>query len=517
LRDRAVLGVLLVRSGSRASMDEVAEAIWADRPPPTYRKVVQGCVVRLRRELGDDTIATVDGGYQLLIDADDVDVPRFETFIDAAESALETGDPRQALEQARDALELWRGDPYPELVGWPPAEAEAQRLSELRMSAEDVEVEALLTTGRCAAAAARAQALVPSSPYRETRWALLARAQYAAGRQADALETLRTLRATLVDDLGVDPSREISSLEAAMLRHDPSLDLPSAVGSGRWLFSRTGKVVAAVLVVAALLGLVVALDQRRRASDAAAQAAAAEATTEGVRLGELASRQSRPTVALALAAQALALDDSTSVRARAMTTFGNFADLLSTGVAPPGRWPAESALAVSADGSMRATAYAAAIELVVAGRTTRRLITPTDHPTALAFSPDGRYLAAGMSELGFPTTGSTIVWSTRSGAQVAAFDSGDGAVRAHVFSADDASIWSYGADGIHQWDLTGSHSLVRTGDGDAVAFVADSVVLSMGDESVRPWIDYACRLAGRPLTPQEWREVVGDRPYSPIC
>ena len=53
LRDRAALGVLVVRSGARASMDEVAAAIWGDRRPATYTKVVQGCVMRPRRELGD--------------------------------------------------------------------------------------------------------------------------------------------------------------------------------------------------------------------------------------------------------------------------------------------------------------------------------------------------------------------------------------------------------------------------------------------------------------------------------
>jgi DNA-binding SARP family transcriptional activator len=517
LRDRAVLGVLLVRSGSRASMDEVAEAIWGDRPPTTHRKVVQGAIVRLRKELGEEAISTVDGGYRLDLATDEIDVDRFERLIDAAESALAEGEARAALRDARAALDLWRGDPYQELPGWPPAEAEAQRLTERRMSAEDVEIESLLLSGRCDPAVARAQSLISSTPYREGRWALLARAQYASGRQADALETIRTLRTTLQDDLGVDPSREIVSLESAMLRQDPSLDLPSAVASGRWLFSRTGKVVAAARVFATLLGAGVALDQRRRAGDAAARATAAQATSEALRLGELASTQTSPTLALALAAQALALDDSTAVRARALTTYGNFAHLISTGRPPPGGWPAESTVAVSPDGSMRATARNASIELVVAGRTTRRLITPGDHPTALTFSPDGQYLAAGMSQLGFPTTGATVVWNTTSGTQVAAFDSGDGAVRAHVFSADDTSIWSFGDDGIHQWDLTGSQSLVRTAHGEPVAFVSDSVVLSIGDDSVRPWIAYACRLAGRPLTTEEWRGVVGDRPYAPTC
>ena len=62
LRDRAVLGVLVVRAGSYASMDQLADAIWGERRPATFKKVVQGCVVRLRRELGDQAIRTHGGG-----------------------------------------------------------------------------------------------------------------------------------------------------------------------------------------------------------------------------------------------------------------------------------------------------------------------------------------------------------------------------------------------------------------------------------------------------------------------
>ncbi|MFT3873750.1 MAG: BTAD domain-containing putative transcriptional regulator [Nocardioides sp.] len=517
LRDRAVLGVLVVRTGSTVEMSELADAIWGDRPPVTHRKVVQGCVVRLRRQLGEDSIATREGGYSLVLPADEVDTSLFEALVDTAQSALDEGDPRRAAERAGDALELWRGDPYPELPEWAPAQAEAQRLRELREIARDVEVEATLLSGRAASAAVLAEALASVTPYREERWALLARAQYAAGRQADGLATLRMLRDTLAEDLGIDPSPEIAALETAMLRQDPSLDLPSSVGSGRWLFSRTGRIVAAVLALVTVVGIGVALHQRSRANHASQQAAAARDTTEALRLGELASTQTNPSVALALAAEALSVDDSEAVRTRALDTLGNFSDLLSTGTPPAEGWPEESSVAASPDGRTMATARAAAIQLTKDDRPTRRLMTPTDNPTALTFSPDGRYLAAGMSELGFAPTGSTVVWDVESGAEVATFDSGDGAVQAHVFAPDGSSVWSFGDDGIHRWDLTASHALARTMDGDPVMFRAGDLTMSIRDPSVARWITYACGLAGRPLTPVEWREYVGDRPYAPTC
>ena len=49
------------------------------------------------------------------------------------------------------------------------------------------------------------------SPLRERRWALLSLAQYLAGDQADALDTLRRARRRLSDELGLDPGTEITS------------------------------------------------------------------------------------------------------------------------------------------------------------------------------------------------------------------------------------------------------------------------------------------------------------------
>ena len=70
---------------------------------------------------------------------------------------------------------------------------------------------------------AEAQALVARQPLRERRWALLALAQYQAGRQGEALRTLRQARTVLATELGVDPGPELVALEQAILRQDPEL------------------------------------------------------------------------------------------------------------------------------------------------------------------------------------------------------------------------------------------------------------------------------------------------------
>jgi class 3 adenylate cyclase len=52
-------------------------------------------------------------------------------------------------------------------------------------------------------------------------------ALYRSGRQADALRAYQQARRTLVDEIGLEPSRELQALEQAILVQDPSLDSPT--------------------------------------------------------------------------------------------------------------------------------------------------------------------------------------------------------------------------------------------------------------------------------------------------
>src|SRR4051812_40541956 len=48
-RDRVVLSALVVRAGEPISTDALADALWEEAPPASWAKVLQGCVVRLRK------------------------------------------------------------------------------------------------------------------------------------------------------------------------------------------------------------------------------------------------------------------------------------------------------------------------------------------------------------------------------------------------------------------------------------------------------------------------------------
>jgi DNA-binding SARP family transcriptional activator len=222
-RDRVVLAALVARAGQVLTPDELADAVWGEQPPVSWHKNLQGCISRLRRALGGDGIVTTSQGYRLTVPADTMDAGQFERLVSRAEEMVRLGESDRAAYTAAQALALWRGRALPELEEWPPGLAEAGRLTQLRLAAEELHLDAQLRAGQRQDAVASARALVSAAPTRERRWALLALAQYQSGDQVAALQTLRQLRALLRNELGVDPGPDAEALQQAILRQDPEL------------------------------------------------------------------------------------------------------------------------------------------------------------------------------------------------------------------------------------------------------------------------------------------------------
>jgi hypothetical protein len=83
--------------------------------------------------------------------------------------------------------------------------------------------EAELECGRHYTVLSEIEAVVDSEPLRERSCGQLMRALYRCGRQADALGVYSRLRSSLVEDLGLEPGREMQMLQQAILVHDPAL------------------------------------------------------------------------------------------------------------------------------------------------------------------------------------------------------------------------------------------------------------------------------------------------------
>ena len=223
-RDRVVLSALVVRAGEPIGTEALAFALWGDAMPASWAKVVHGCVVRLRKRLGTAAIESGPSGYRLTLTEGELDNLNFERLFARAREALDDGDPERTAYLVREALGLWRGRALTDLEEWEAGRVEAARLEGLRMDAEELRVEAETRAGHARDVLDRARALVAQAPFRERRWALLATALHQAGRQAEALAALKQARAMLVEELGLDPGRQLAELEELLLRQDPSLD-----------------------------------------------------------------------------------------------------------------------------------------------------------------------------------------------------------------------------------------------------------------------------------------------------
>ena len=149
-----------------------------------------------------------------------MDADRFEELAGsggaAAAAASRPADPATAAAALREALELWRGPALHDL----PLEAcraAATRLDERRLAVLERRVDLDLRLGHFAELAAELAVLVQEHPLRERLWAQWMLALYGSGRQAEALGVFRRLRATLVEQLGIEPSALPRQVEQSVL------------------------------------------------------------------------------------------------------------------------------------------------------------------------------------------------------------------------------------------------------------------------------------------------------------
>lgn len=221
LKLRQLLGLLAAHRDDVASVSRLIDELWNSEPPESAVPALRVYVSRLRKLLGDHAdalLVTRPNGYQLRIDANALDVPRFAAYADAGRAAAERGDAEEAAIALRAALELWRGTAYLDLADSPVVVGERARLDEERLRAQEDFIDAELACGRHREANALLDALVIAHPFRERLWAQRMTALYRSGRQPEALASYQALRRQLADELGLDPSPELAALHEAILQ-----------------------------------------------------------------------------------------------------------------------------------------------------------------------------------------------------------------------------------------------------------------------------------------------------------
>lgn len=232
-KQRVILAALALRAGQVASYDELAEIVWDGVPPSGARVAIRNYVKRLRQILGPVAgrrIVTRDPGYALEADPDEVDALRFTALCSQGGEAIRresaAGTDPDAWELLGDAIGLWRGNPLVDVPSNVLITAEVPRLDALRMQAQEWRMDAGLARGLHSELVGELTQLARDHPWRERFHAQLMLALYRCGRQAEALAAYQRTRRMLVDELGVEPGRELRDLQAGILDADPDLAAP---------------------------------------------------------------------------------------------------------------------------------------------------------------------------------------------------------------------------------------------------------------------------------------------------
>jgi len=220
------------------------DEVWGPEPAKTAAASLQNYVSRLRKTIGTDLLVSQPPGYVLRVDPERFDLARFERLTTEARGA----EPRERSDKLRAALALWRGGALEDLAYEPFARDEIGRLEEARLAALEERIDADLELGSAGALVGELEGLVEEQPLRERFRAQLMLALYRAGRQAEALEAYQEARRVLMDELGLEPSEELRSLQQSILQQDTALGIAAATTIERGPDRRTVTVLFCDLV-----------------------------------------------------------------------------------------------------------------------------------------------------------------------------------------------------------------------------------------------------------------------------
>ncbi|OIJ62742.1 AfsR/SARP family transcriptional regulator [Streptomyces mangrovisoli] len=231
-KPRQVLALLALHADQVVPLAVLVEELWAASPPRSARTTLQTYVLQLRELISaalrrdapghparsaKDVLVTAPGGYMLVSGGGASDVREFDRLAGAGYRAMDAGDFPGASRLLREALDLWTGTALAGVQPGAQLQMEARRLEESQLCALDQRIEADLKLGRHRELLAELTVLASRYPTHENLHAQFMIALYRSGRRGEAMDVYRTLRTTLVKELGLEPSARLSRLHTSLL------------------------------------------------------------------------------------------------------------------------------------------------------------------------------------------------------------------------------------------------------------------------------------------------------------
>jgi DNA-binding SARP family transcriptional activator len=223
-----VLACLALSPHRTISVDALIDHVWGTALPAHPRAALHNGVSRLRQVLGKDVLETLGWGYRLNVDADSLDLLRFDRCLAAARVAASGGRDEEALTALDDAFRLWQEPLLANVDSQMLRREVVPRLTERYLQAVELRAELCLQRGRHGALVDELWAVACAHPLREHLAGQLMIALVRSGRRTEALATYDALRYALREELGIDPGAELQDLYVNVLRADPDSGIPRA-------------------------------------------------------------------------------------------------------------------------------------------------------------------------------------------------------------------------------------------------------------------------------------------------
>jgi DNA-binding SARP family transcriptional activator len=235
---RVVIASLAVEQGKIVPVERLVMALWGNNPPASARTKIQAHVCAVRQAIGrgvhdaGSPLLTIPPGYILSEEDTETDVAKFDALATQGSAAADSGQPDTASALLGDALALWRGAAFADVIA-PSIRGTARVLEERRLLAAETKAEADLALGRLRTMVTELSALLISYPLRERLRGLLMLALHGLGCRADALTVYRAGHQLMMEELGLEPSAWLRGQYRRILADEPQQSLDPHGGFDR--------------------------------------------------------------------------------------------------------------------------------------------------------------------------------------------------------------------------------------------------------------------------------------------
>jgi DNA-binding SARP family transcriptional activator len=203
----------------------LVDMLWDD-PPESAADNLRQYISRLRRGLRQMglpnrivTISGPGGGYQLLVNTNELDLTCFNALVAEGQRRMRDGNHLGAASSLHRAIVMWRGSAGIGAAGSALLMGQLERLNDRYIRAVEDYVDTQLALARYDSAIDSLRSILAGDPERERAWVQLARAHYLHGDPALALRACCTANAVLRNRLGAEPGPLLRQIHGDILHH----------------------------------------------------------------------------------------------------------------------------------------------------------------------------------------------------------------------------------------------------------------------------------------------------------